>query len=314
MSRVKVLIADHFRKHQPTTTISREEFINLHQQKPLHYTSPTEASRDKRKRVDHVSFSEQPQVPAEEQVLDANIPKTDNFAALWVEELQRNSNGTASRKRKEKAQETPTISEIVTPLSTPGQTVINCEPDARQDHLAYVIENGRESKADIKSLQDLEMFLLTASANLCRSIMAFSSSYQAGKKIIPSGRTDIIPSLDLGRLKQLSLGASTSTNVPQLLKGGGPYSSEYASDFTWRFDIDEKEIESPPDTPRKRLKPVRHLCRGVNFEFEEHPKALSIIDLDPEQGYGWRGPYWQKDFGRYNIIDRKKKGDVHFFF
>lgn len=60
---------------------------------------------------------------------------------------------------------------------------------------------------------------------------------------------------------------------------------------------------SPPNTPKT---PPEHLCRGVNFELDKHPRALNLIDLKLNEGYGWRGPSWKYEFNRYNYYEQNR--------
>lgn len=168
--------------------------------------------------------------------------------------------------------------------------------------------NEVKSSNELKLLHDLEVFLLTASSNLCRSMMALSVAQSSGDQEITWNRNAelaMVPGYEClerhGAEDFPSLASTSAIKVPRLLKGGAPL-----NDFEWRLDIDEKDVEeSPPTTPVRR-RPPSHLCRGVRFMYEDHPPALSIIDLDPELGYGWRGPEWREKYGKYHIYNEYK--------
>lgn len=326
MARVKMYLSEEFRKKQ-ATKISQEEFNKLYRkQRGLDLESSTDRTEENRKRQEIMeSVCRIPGIAPLNYAITtqdagaASLKKTDSFASLWVEELQRS--GDSKPTKPETTRRGYEVPETIEAL-TPQQSIVACrdtEPDCEEDQDCAVFRQLGFSKSmamsqvkswnELKLLNDLEIFLLTASSNLCRSIMAFSMDYKTGSGITISSKKEIcmMPShdLELGSNELTSMAStSTSMNVPQLLKGGAATDDN----FVWRLDIEEKDVEpSPPNTPVRNPK---HMCRGVQFQVAEHPPALSLIDLDPELGYGWRGPDWKETFGKHHIYS-EHEGHCH---
>lgn len=317
MARVKMYLSEEFRKKQ-ATKISQEEFNKLYRkQQGLDSQSSIDGADEKRKRQEIMeSVCRIPGIaPLTYTVTtqdSASLKKTDSFATLWVEELQRSGDAKLAKPDTQRGSENEQTTEAL-PLQ---QSIVACRDssDTRFDSAdqdCVLTQLGfRKATAmsqvkswnELKLLNDLEMFLLTASSNLCRSIMAFSMDYKPGSGVTLSSSKEIcmMPShdLELGSNEFASVAStSASMNAPQLLKGG----ASKDDNFVWRLDIEEKDVEpSPPNTP-VRHRSSSHLCRGVQFQVADHPPALSLIDLDPELGYGWRGPEWKETFGRHHI-------------
>lgn len=328
MARVKMYLSEEFRKKQ-ATKISQEEFNKLYRkQQGLDSRSSTDGADEKRKRQEIMeSVCRIPGIaPLTYTVTtrdSASLKKTDSFATLWVEELQRSGDANLAKPGTLRESEIPGNEQATEAL--PLQSIVACRDSsatrfdsADQDCVLTQLGfskatamNQVKSWNELKLLNDLEMFLLTASSNLCRSIMAFSMDYKPGSGVTLSSSNEIciMPShdLELGSNEFASVAStSASTNAPQLLKGG----ASKDDNFVWRLDIDEKDVEpSPPNTP-VRHRPPSHLCRGVQFQVADHPPALSLIDLDPELGYGWRGPDWKETFGRHHTY-KEHEGHRH---
>jgi len=251
-----------------------------------------------------------------------SLKKTDSFATLWVEELQRSGGSKPAKPDTQRESEIPGNEQ--TEALPPQQSIVACRDSsatgldsADQDcvftQLGFskaTTMNPVKSWNELKLLNELEIFLLTASSNLCHSMMAFSMDYKPGSGVTLSSSKEIcmMPShdLELGSNELASVAStSASMSAPQLLKGGAPNDDS----FVWRLDIEEKDVKpSPPNTPVRHRSPI-HLCRGVQFQIADHPPALSLIDLDPELGYGWRGPDWKETFGRHHIY-REHEGHL----
>lgn len=325
-ARVKMYLAEEFRKKQ-ATKISQEEFNKLYRkQRGLDSESLTDGTDEKRKRREIMeSVCRIPGIAPLTYAIttqdSARLKRTDSFASLWVEELQRSGDANLALDT-ERECEIPGNEQTTEAFPTPPQqSIVACsnssatgiDNSTNQDCVFTQLGLSKatamhqvKSWNELKLLNDLEMFLLTASSNLCRSIMAFSMDYKPGTGITLSNSKQIcrMPShdLELGSNELASVAStSASMNVPQLLKGGAPNNDN----FVWRLDIEEKDVEpSPPNTP-VRHRPPSHLCRGVQFQVADHPPALSLIDLDPELGYGWRGPDWKETFGKHHIYSEK---------
>lgn len=327
MARVKMYLSEEFRKKQ-ATKISQEEFNKLYrkQQRGLDSESSTDyRTEDNRKRQEILeSVCRIPGIAPLNYAITTtqsdspSLKKTDSFATLWVEELQRSGDAKPAQPDTQRGSEIPESTEAL----SPQQSIVACRDSsatgfdsANQDSVFTQLGfskatamNQVKSWNELKLLNDLEMFLLTASSNLCRSIMAFSMDYKPGSGVtLSSSKSEIrmMPShsdLELGS-NELASVASTSASMnyaPQLLKGGAPNDDN----FVWRLDIEEKDVDpSPPNTP---VRHQSHLCRGVKFLADEHPPALSLIDLDPELGHGWRGPDWKETFGKHHVYSERE--------
>jgi hypothetical protein len=321
MARVEILLSEEFRKKQ-ATKISQMEFDKLYRKKRSleNSGSSTDRTDEKRKRQEMESVCNIPGIAPLTKFTSttnnlASLKKTNSFATLWVEELQR-SGDVHSLADTPRESELPENEAAVEALPMPPQhSIVTCRNStgtgldpASQHYMVTQLESNEATdmievkpSSEVKLIHDLEMFLLTASSNLCRSIMAFSMEYKPGSGMTVSSNKEICMrpryDLELGSNK-LSSVASTSMNAPQLLKGGA---SNDHDPFVWRLDIEDNCAEpSPPNTPVRRRAPS-HLCRGVQFQVAEHPPAMSIIHLEPEQGYGWRGPDWKETFGKHHI-------------
>nr|XP_024383830.1 uncharacterized protein LOC112286312 [Physcomitrium patens] len=246
--------------------------------------------------------------------------KTTSFAALWFEELQRSRDALNPAPDTQRDDKLPVKDPIIqtspvlqlSKVASSDSCVSEQLESEGQDCVMTQTRTGDTSETneddpsnELKLLQDLKLFLFTASSNLCRSIMASSTAHKSGKEVfLPCDeKPHVIPGYGLAmeldsNVCALAASASSSMNVPKLLKGGAPQGENA---FEWRLDIEEKDVDTTPlNTPVRNRSPT-HLCRGVQFQYEEHPPALSLIELDPGLGYGWRGPDWQDTHGKYSV-------------
>ncbi|KAG0567116.1 hypothetical protein KC19_7G111400 [Ceratodon purpureus] len=329
MESVKAILSEEFRKKQ-ATKISQEEFNNLYRkQRGLDSGDPMDAKQmESAYRIPGVASL----VCAPIQTHDsASLRKTDSFATLWVEELQKSGDGDSipnteresESPEKELALEElpmppppPQHSEVIPYVDFSGTELEPASTDCITTQLGIIEAtdtNEVKSPNELKLMHDLELYLLNSSSNLYRSMMALSMAQNSGEETTLNRNADLpmMPDFDYqehsARIYGSVASSSTSRDVPQMLKGGAPTA---VGDFEWRLDIEAKDVESPPTTPVRR-RPPSHLCRGVQFKYEDHPPALSIIELDPELGYGWRGPDWKEKYGKHHIYSERKGPSIY---
>ena len=304
MDTVKSILSEEFRKKQ-ATKISQEEFNNLYRKQRDVDAKRTE-SVFRIPGVASLACATEPQD-------SSSLKKIDSFASLWVEEFQKSgdSNSVPNTLKEGESPEQefppPQHSMMITNHSGTGLGLETRGCDRMELGLSEVTDLCEvKSPYELRILHDLEIFLLTASSNLCRSIMAISMAQNSGEELLvnSNGELSMVPGYDYLKhsAEDFASVASTSMNVPRVLKGGGTA----VDDFEWRLDIDEGDVEESPPTTPVRHRPPHHLCRGIQFEYGDHPPALSLIDLDPEMGYGWRGPEWKEKYGKYHIYNELK--------
>jgi hypothetical protein len=290
MERVKSILSEEFRKKQDSK-ISQEEFNKLYRkQRGLD-------SRD-------MGAKQMVRVPGVASLAcapktrdSASLRKTHSFATLWVEELQKSGDGDSvpnTQRESEVPEKEPTLETL--PIALPRHSIVLSSDSSSDTDL-----NEVKSPNELKLAHDLETLLLTASSNLCRSIMAFSMAQNSNAELSMAPGYEYLE--HSAEVFDSVVSTSTSMDVPQLLKGGAPTA---VGDFEWRLDVDEKDVEESPPTTPVRHRPPSHLCRGVRFMYEDHPPALSIIDLDPDLRYGWRGPEWKEEYGKHHIYNESK--------
>ncbi|KAG0559850.1 hypothetical protein KC19_10G134000 [Ceratodon purpureus] len=311
IAKMQMILSDEFRTKQ-TTKISQEEFSKLSRTKrSLDPESSPDMTNEKQKRQEMEFVCNISGIAPLTNSLPtinnlAPLKTTNSFATLWAEELQKSGNIHS-------IPDTPSESEIpekkpeVETLPIPPQhSIVTCTrfpPASQHDCMLTVQEDFNEADKMIevkpsnklRQINDLQLFLQPTSSNPCQSIVAFSMDCKPEPEITDSiclrSRHDDL-GFDPSKLPSV---VRASIDAPQLLKGGA--SNDH--NFVWRLDIDDDCAEpSPPNTPVRR----QHLCRGVRFQVAEHPPTMNIIHLDPEQGYGWRGPDWKETFGKYHVF------------
>ncbi len=237
-------------------------------------------------------------------------PRCSNpFTALSIEQLQRNlDTTTSSQKVTEANQEILKSNSCIVKMMPEEQTVVTCSNNMQQEAAkgadeivvaATTTTDTNNDVQDINSVEDLEVLLHSAAGRLCRSILALSSLDPASMEtsfILPKlSASSSFPEPQAVRIDAATAAAGTSTDAPQVLKGGGGSSCLLHQ----QTEQDNDHFEFPD-------------CKVTNTAPEIVPSTASDRSLAKDQspldlrGYGWStAPEWQKEFDNEIIKNRR---------
>ncbi len=232
------------------------------------------------------------------------------FTALSIEQLQRNLDTTTSSSQKvtEANQEILKSNSCIVKMMPEEQTVVTCSNNMQQEAAkgadeivvaATTTTDTNNDVQDINSVEDLEVLLHSAAGRLCRSILALSSLDPASMEtsfILPKlSASSSFPEPQPVRIDAATTAAGTSTDAPQVLKGGGGSSCLLHQ----QIEKDNDHFEFPD-------------CKVTNTAPEIVPSTASDRSLAKDQspldlrGYGWStAPEWQKEFDNEIIKNRR---------